>query len=50
MKFVSTEGIYQRKGSRSVLPVLELEQAPEAGTLKQVNQQLQAQHKVAAAG
>ncbi len=31
-----------------LLPVLELEQAPEEGRLKQANQELRAQHKVAA--
>jgi phenylpropionate dioxygenase-like ring-hydroxylating dioxygenase large terminal subunit len=34
---------------RDVLPVLELAQAPESGTLKQENERLLAQRKVAAA-
>ena len=34
---------------RDVLPVLELAQAPESGTLQQENERLRAQRKVAAA-
>jgi phenylpropionate dioxygenase-like ring-hydroxylating dioxygenase large terminal subunit len=42
-------GVASFHNVRDVLPVLELAQAPESGTLKQENERLLAQRKVAAA-